>query len=90
METIKITAEDGEIIEFVVLEQTRLNGTNYLLVTEDEEYDDDEEAAAYILKDISKAEDQEAIYEFVEDDDEMNALADVFSELVEDTDIINP
>lgn len=43
---IKITAEDGEIIELFVIEQTRLEGINYLLVTETE----DEEAEAYILK----------------------------------------
>lgn len=41
---IKITAEDGEIIELFVIEQTRLEGINYLLVTETE----DEEAEAYI------------------------------------------
>lgn len=46
MEKIKITAEDGEIIELFVIEQTRLEGINYLLVTETE----DEEAEAYILK----------------------------------------
>lgn len=46
MEKIKIIAEDGEIIELFVIEQTRLEGINYLLVTETE----DEEAEAYILK----------------------------------------
>ena len=54
MEKIKITAEDGEIIELFVIEQTRLEGINYLLVTETE----DEEAEAYILKDISSDDDK--------------------------------
>ena len=73
MEKIKITAEDGEIIELFVIEQTRLEGINYLLVTETE----DEEAEAYILKDISS-----------DDDNELDTLAKLFSELIEDTEII--
>lgn len=84
MEKIKITAEDGEIIELFVIEQTRLEGINYLLVTETE----DEEAEAYILKDISSDDDKEAVYEFVDDDNELDTLAKLFSELIEDTEII--
>ena len=81
MEKIKIIAEDGEIIELFVIEQTRLEGINYLLVTETE----DEEAEAYILKDISSDDDKEAVYEF---DNELDTLAKLFSELIEDTEII--
>lgn len=84
MEKIIITAEDGEKIELFVIEQTKLEGINYLLVTESEE----EEAEAYILKDISGENDTEALYEFVEDEDVLDALANIFSELIEDTDII--
>ena len=83
MEKIKITAEDGEIIELFVIEQTRLEGINYLLVTETE----DEEAEAYILKDISSDDDKEAVDEFVDDDNELDTLAKLFSELIEDTEI---
>ncbi len=83
METITITADDEEI-ELFVIEQTKVNGVNYLLTSESE----DDEAEAYILKDVSKDEDTQAVYEFVEDDNELAVLADVFSELVEDTDII--
>ncbi len=84
MEKIIITAEDGEEIEFYVVDQTRVNGTNYLLVTEAEE----DEAEAYILKDTSAEEDEEAVYEFVDDDEELNALAKVFSELLDDAEIV--
>lgn len=84
MEQIKITAEDGEIINFFVIEQTRVNGMNYLLVTESEE----EEAEAYILKDVSAEEDVDAVYEFVEDDEELNSLARIFSELIDDAEIV--
>lgn len=84
MEKIIITAEDGEKIELFVIEQTKLEGNNYLLVTESE----DEEAEAYILKDISTENDADAVYEFVDDENVLDALAKVFSELIEDTDII--
>ena len=84
METIQITSEDGEQIQFYVVEQTRVNGKDYILVTETE----DEEAEAYILKDVSSDKEPEAVYEFVEEEDELNALAAVFSELVDDTDIV--
>ena len=84
MEKIIITAVDGEKIELFVIEQTKLEGSNYLLVTESE----DEEAEAYILKDISTEKDADAVYEFVDDENLLDALAKVFSELIEDTDII--
>ena len=37
-----------------------------------------------ILKDTSKAEDTEAVYEFVEDDEELNLVGKVFEELMDD------
>lgn len=80
MEKIIITAEDGENIELYVVEQTRVNGKNYLLVTETEEDD----AEAYILKDVSESVDTDAMYEFVDDEEELNALAGVFSQLIDD------
>ncbi len=84
MEQIKITAENGEEIDLYVIEQTRVNGMNYLLVTESE----DDEAEAYILKDTSAQDAVDAVYEFVEDDEELNSLAQIFSELIDDAEIV--
>lgn len=84
MEQIKITADNGEVIDFYVIEQTRVNGMNYLLVTES----DEAEAEAYIMKDVSAEEDVEAVYEFVEDDEELDSLARIFSELIDDAEIV--
>ncbi len=84
MDKILITAEDGEQIEFYVVEQTRVNGKDYILVAETE----DEEAEAYILKDVSDSNETQAVYEFVEEEDELSALAAVFSELVDDAYIV--
>lgn len=77
--------DDDQTIEFYVVEETRLNGVNYLLVTDAK--DDDEEGDCYILKDMSKPEDTDALYEFVEDDDELDGLMKIFMELLEDVDI---
>ena len=86
MDKITITADDGEKIELFVIEQTKVNGSDYLLVTESQ--DEDAEAEAYILKDTSTRDASEAVYEFVDDEDELNAVAGVFSEMIDDMDII--
>ena len=77
--------EDGTQVQFCVLEQTRFYGVNYLLVTEDE---DSPEAEALILKDLSDEQSAQALYEIVDDDEELCALAGVFEELLEDVDIV--
>lgn len=84
-EEIIFTTEDGEEVTFRVLEQTRLGGINYLLVSTTDDEDEDEEA--FILKDISKDIDEEAIYDIVEDEQELNLLAGIFEELMEDIEL---
>ena len=64
MEKIKFTDPDtGECLEFYVLEQTRINNRDYLLVTVDEDGDSD----AFVLKDLSEDTEKEAVYEIVEE-----------------------
>ena len=81
---ISMLTDDGSMVDFFVLEETRINGENYLLVTDSGE---EEDGDCYILKDISRTEDAEAVYEFVEEDDELDYLYRIFSELVSDMDI---
>ena len=82
---ITLETGEGEKVSFYVLEETRISGMNYLLVTDAKE--DDEEGECYILKDMSTAEEEEAVYEFVEDDSEMDYLFKIFKELLEDLDL---
>jgi hypothetical protein len=82
---VVFTSDDNEQIEFYVLEQTKLNGYTYLLVTDAE--DDDEEGDAYILKDLSSEADEAALYDFVEDEGELELIGKIFEELVEDIDL---
>ena len=74
---------DGETVEFYVLEQTKINGYNYILVTEDEDGDCD----CYIMKETIES-DGESTYDMVEDDTELNVLAKVFAEMMDDIDIV--
>ena len=85
MEKVKFTdPETQEVVEFIVEDETQLNGTKYLLVYEDVE---DGTLDAYILKEVVDQND-EILYEVVEDEVEFYALAKVFNELAdEDTDI---
>lgn len=86
MEERKITlVDDDQTLEFYVVEETKLNGVNYLLVTDAE--DDDEEGDCYILKDMSGADESDALYEFVEDEDELEGLMKIFAELLDDVDL---
>ena len=82
MEKITFTPDgaDGETVDFYVLEQTRIGGVNYILVTEEEEGDGE----ALILKDLSKDGEEEAFYAIVEEEAELDAVAQVFQSMMDD------
>lgn len=84
MDKITFIGDNGEAIDYYVIEESRINGMNYILVTDSAEADDGE---AYIMRDVSAETDTEAVYEFVEDDTELEALRKVFEELLEDIDL---
>lgn len=79
-EKIPFSPEGESPIEFYVLEQTTVGGIDYFLVTETETGDSD----ALILKDLSKKEDSDAVFEVVSDDAELAAVAKIFESLLDD------
>ena len=84
MEKIKFAFGDGNgEDEFFVLEQTKINGATYILVTDSEEDD----AECLILKETGVEEQTDKMYEIVEDDTEPLAVSKVFEELLEDVSI---
>ncbi len=83
-EKIVFEADDGEDIEFYILEQTMLAGVNYLLVTDDVE---DDEAGFMILKETEEDGDGLVSYDVVEDDSELKSVIGIFNELVDDFDL---
>lgn len=80
LEKISFTPEGEEAVDFYVLEQTRIGGINYILVTDVEEGDGE----ALILKDLSQDGDADSIFTIVEDDEELAAVAGVFENMLDD------
>ena len=74
--------DQGREIEFMVLEQPTLAGTNYLLVADSVE----EDGTVLIMKEISLEEDYVS-YEIVEDEEELEIISKIFNELIEDFDL---
>lgn len=84
MEKITFMPDSKEPVEFFVLEQTRVNNVNYILVTDTEEGDGE----ALILKDLSKPEEQESVYEIVSEDMELEAIAKIFESMLDDIEFV--
>lgn len=80
LEKITFQPEGEDLVEFFVLEQTRIGGFNYILVTDLEEGDGE----ALILKDLSKDGEEESVYTIVSDDEELAAVAGVFENMMDD------
>jgi len=81
-EKIVLTDEAGGTITLYAVEETRVAGVNYLLAA-----DEEGDGSCYILRDVSAAESPDAIYEIVEDEDELDYLLHIFKELVDDIDL---
>ncbi len=83
MEKIVFQTETEESVEFYVLEQTRIGGIDYILVTDTVE----EDAEALILRDMSQPGEEQALYEIVTDDEELSAVAAVFENMLDDIEL---
>ena len=82
-ERIVFETDDGPA-EWYVIDETRINGCNYILVADAPEGD----AECLILKDTAPADSKESVYEEVEDDDELDIVAGMFEEALGDTEIV--
>lgn len=80
LEKITFNPDGEDPVEFFVLEQTRIGGVSYVLVTDFEEGDGE----ALILKDISKDGEEESVFMIVSDDEELSAVAGVFESMLDD------
>lgn len=82
-EKLIFEGETGEELELFILEGTRIGGVDYILATDVESGDGD----CYILKDKSDSAEATAVYEMVDDENEMDYLLSVFAELLDDVDL---
>lgn len=83
MDKITFQLNENETAELYVVEQTRIAGVNYLLVTEEESGDGE----AFILKEVSAAEDTVGEYTDELTEKEFEVVAAIFSELLEDIEL---
>lgn len=84
MEKVKFVFRDGSgEDEFFVLEETKINGAAYILVSDSE----DDDGECLILKEVEEESQPESVYEIVEDEIELAAVSKVFEELLEDVSI---
>lgn len=85
LEKITFNAGGEDPVDFYVLEQTRIGGVNYILVTDFEEGDGE----ALILKDMSADGEEESLFTIVSDEDELNAISGVFADMLEDVEFVH-
>ena len=78
---IVLNGDDGDI-QVEVIDQTVIDGVTYLLVA-DVVTDDEEEGDCYILKDVSSADETEASYEVVPNE-EADGIFDTFEKMLKD------
>ena len=62
---------NGEAMEVFVIEQTKINGADYLLVAEEE---------------VSQGDSGDSMYEMVESEEELEYLSRIFEEILDDVD----
>ena len=79
---IRLQSEDGAL-ELEILEETVVNGVNYILVTDAPEGED---GTCYVMKDISAPEDEDADYVFA-DGEGAETVMDIFAKILEGEDI---
>lgn len=82
---VSFLSEDGENIKLSVLEETKINGISYILVTDSF---DGEDGECYIMKDISSGDCEDANYIFVEDENELDSVFEIFEKMMDDIDIV--
>jgi hypothetical protein len=83
--SISFLTDDNTEVEFFILEQTTINGRNYLLVTDNPAGEED--TIVYIMKEVASSEEDLVSYEFVEEGEELYSVGKVFEQLMEDADI---
>jgi len=84
-EKIIFETENGDE-EFYIIDSTRINETDYILVTDSDD-PDAEEIEVLVLKDVSAEDDEESVYEVVTDEEEIKAITPLFEESIGDVDI---
>lgn len=84
MEKANFIDDNETVTSFFVLMDTVINETTYILASDSDP--EGEDAECFILKKIGEDE-NEAVYEPVEDDEEFTSVSKIFEELLSDEDV---
>lgn len=85
MEKLIFTAAEGEeAAELYILDQAKLQGRTYLLVTDSEDGDGE----AMILRENDQTQGKESLYDIVEDDTEIDSVLVLFKDTLEELGIL--
>ncbi|MCL2852623.1 MAG: DUF1292 domain-containing protein [Defluviitaleaceae bacterium] len=86
--TIIMTDDDGNDVEFTIISMLEHGGTNYILALESEFLDDDE-ASATVLKEVPSddAGSEEMLFEPIMDDEEFFKVIELFKNQSDEFDI---
>lgn len=84
MDRISFVTDTGETESFRVLDEARLGGRSYLLVSDDGE----EEGIAMVLRDDADPGSEESLYVPVEDEEELSAVLLLFEDTLEEMGIL--
>lgn len=85
MEKLIFTAAEGEeAAELYILDQAKLQGHTYLLVTDSEDGDGN----AMILRENDQTQGKETLYDIVEDDREIDSVLVLFKDTLEELGIL--
>ncbi len=79
-EYFTLTDEDGNEIDFEVIGQYEKNGEQYFAMIPAEEDDNDNDVLEYVILKLAKEGDEEILVT-VDDDDELDDIADYFDDL---------
>lgn len=83
LESIVMTDEDGNDVEFMIIDQILFDGNRYILVVEKENADEDEPEAT-ILKELENTEDD---ITYVRVEEEFDEVVELFSRNNKDYDL---
>ena len=90
MEKINFMLDDGSSEAFYILDRAKLGGADYLLVSDllpeeaEEKAETEEEGTVLILKDVADPDAKDAVYEIVENDDELSAVCALLKDTLEE------
>jgi uncharacterized protein YrzB (UPF0473 family) len=79
-DVLVMTDEDGNEVQYFVIDGIEADGTNYILVVDAQSYkDENEETEAHLLKE-TKTDGENAVYEPVSDDNEYQKIVVLLQE----------